>query len=380
MRNRDFSNLGRLISRAARQAMRSQDLGEIRNTVNNTFHEVVETISQPQPGPAPAPQPAPPKEKQKVPGSTAGVLCLVFGFLGLGLLVLGFSVLGAFSLFTAELALLFAELSLGLFLPLALAAAVVTGVGFYLRARAKRYRRYLEELHGCDFCAIDQLAESAGQPEKRVLKDLKRMIAKGVLPEAKLDEQETCIMLDEETYAQYLKAQESMRERQQLEEERRRKAQEQPEVHAVVSEGQEYIRRIRKANDDLPGEEVSQKLDRLEEVSSKIFDYVEQHPEKLPEIRRFMNYYLPTTLKLVGAYQRFEEQPVQGETITAAKAEILETFDTINVAFENLFDRLFQEDALDISTDISALETMLANEGLTGSDFQGRKPSGGGKE
>lgn len=71
---------------------------------------------------------------------------------------------------------------------------------------------------------------------------------------------------------------------------------------------------------------------------------------------------------------------MQGETITAAKAEILETFDTINVAFENLFDRLFQEDALDISTDISALETMLANEGLSGSDFQGRNPSGGGKE
>ena len=358
MRNRDFSNLGRLISRAARQAMRSQDLGEIRNTVNNTFNEVVQNISRPEPEPQPA---APPPAKPKVPGSVAGVLCLVFGFLGLGLLVLGFSVLGAFSLFTAELALLFAELSLGVFLPLTLAAAVVVGVGFYLRGRAKRYRRYLEELHGCDFCSIDQLAESAGQPEKRVLKDLKRMIAKGVLPEAKLDEQETCIMLDEETYEQYLQAQESMRERQRQEEERRRKAQEQPEVHAVVSEGQEYIRRIRKANDDLPGEEVSQKLDRLEEVSSKIFDYVEQHPEKLPEIRRFMNYYLPTTLKLVGAYQRFEEQPVQGETITAAKAEIL-------------------EDALDISTDISALETMLANEGLTGSDFQGRNPSGGGKE
>lgn len=373
----DFSRLERIISRAARQAMRSQDLGEIRNTVNHTFQEVVQNISQPQSAPDLAPQPAPPKKKVKIPGSTASVLCLVFGFLGLGLLLLGFSLLSAFALFTAELSLLFAELSLGVFLPLALAAAVVVGVGFYLRARTKRYRKYLQELGCCDFCAIDSLAENTDEPEKRVLKDLKQMIKKGLFPDAKLDEQETCIMLDEETYEQYLKAQAGRRERERMEEERRRKAQEHPEVYAVVSNGEEYIRRIRKANDELPGEEVSQKLDRLEAVSVKIFDYVEQHPEKLSEIRRFLNYYLPTTLKLVGAYQRFESQPVQGETIVSAKAEILDTLDTINVAFENLFDRLFQEDVLDISTDISALETMLANEGLTGSDFEGQKSEGG---
>ena len=83
-----------------------------------------------------------------------------------------------------------------------------------------------------------------------------------------------------------------------------------------------------------------------------------------------MSYYLPTTLKLVNAYREFDAQPVQGENILSAKREIEETLDTINLAFENLFDGLFEDDAIDISTDISVLETMLRQEGLTGSDFK----------
>ena len=72
------------------------------------------------------------------------------------------------------------------------------------------------------------------------------------------------------------------------------------------------IRQIREANDAIPGEEISQKLFRLEEITSKIFDHVEKHPEKLPEIRKFLNYYLPITLKLVNAYREFDSQPVAG--------------------------------------------------------------------
>ena len=133
------------------------------------------------------------------------------------------------------------------------------------------------------------------------------------------------------------------------------------------------MRQIRAANDALPGQTISEKLDRLELVTEKIFAHVEQHPEKLPDIRKFMNYYLPTTLKLVNAYREFETQPVQGENIQSSKREIEETLDTINTAFENLLDNLFQTDALDLSTDISALETMLAQEGLTDSVFKKRQ-------
>ena len=137
----------------------------------------------------------------------------------------------------------------------------------------------------------------------------------------------------------------------------------------MKKEGSEYLQQIRAVNDALPGKEISDKLDRLENVSARIFVCVEQHPEKLPDIRSFMRYYLPTTLKLVKSYEEFEAQPVQGENITKAKAEIEKALDTINTAFGNLLDTLFADDALDISADISTLETMLKQGGLTGSDF-----------
>ena len=90
----------------------------------------------------------------------------------------------------------------------------------------------------------------------------------------------------------------------------------------------------------------------------------------MPDIRKFMRYYLPTTLKLVKSYQEFDKQPVQGENIRKAKDEIEHALDTINTAFANLLDSLFADDAFDVSTDISTLETMLKQEGLTGSDFK----------
>ena len=108
----------------------------------------------------------------------------------------------------------------------------------------------------------------------------------------------------------------------------------------------------------------------MEIIAKKIFEQVQEHPEKLPDIRRLMNYYLPTTLKLLNVYEEFDSQPVQGENIRSAKQQIEATLDTINVAFENLLDKLFTDEALDVSSDITVLETMLKQEGLTGSEFE----------
>ena len=107
----------------------------------------------------------------------------------------------------------------------------------------------------------------------------------------------------------------------------------------------------------------------MEAVTTKIFAYIQQHEEKIDDIRKFMRYYLPTTLKLVEAYQEFDAQPVQGSRITSIKQEIEDSLDTINSAFEKLLGSLFEDDAVDISTEISALETMLEQEGLTENEF-----------
>ncbi len=104
----------------------------------------------------------------------------------------------------------------------------------------------------------------------------------------------------------------------------------------------------------------------------RIFERVEQNPESAGDIRRLMDYYLPTTVKLLDAYQELDAQPVQGENILSSKKEIEGTLDTLNMAFEKLLDDLFQETAWDVSSDISVLRTILAQEGLTTEDWERR--------
>ena len=131
-----------------------------------------------------------------------------------------------------------------------------------------------------------------------------------------------------------------------------------------------YVKQIEAANDAIPGEEISSKLYRLQNIVSQIINYVVKNPKKLPEINKFTNHYIPITLKLVKSYKELSDQPVQGENIKSAKNQIEKSIDIINTAFEKLLDDLFEEIALDISTDISVLETLFTQEGLTKNDFE----------
>ena len=139
-------------------------------------------------------------------------------------------------------------------------------------------------------------------------------------------------------------------------------------MRAAIEEGEAYVRRIRESNYAIPGEEISAKISRMETIVQRIFERIEQHPENLPDIRRLMDYYLPTTMKLLGAYEELDRQPIQGENIVSSKKEIEDSLDTLNLAFENLLDGLFKDTAWDVSTDISVLHTMLKQEGLTGNE------------
>ena len=110
----------------------------------------------------------------------------------------------------------------------------------------------------------------------------------------------------------------------------------------------------------------------MELLIGRIFDRVKQAPESVADIRRLMEYYLPTTVKLLEAYEELDAQPIQGENITSSKTEIEKTLDTLNIAFEKLLDDLFQDTAWDVSSDISVLHTMLAQEGLTEDEISGK--------
>jgi hypothetical protein len=137
------------------------------------------------------------------------------------------------------------------------------------------------------------------------------------------------------------------------------------EVDALVAEGDRAIDEMRRLNGLIPGERISSQIDELERTAGKIFAYVAGHPAALPQIRKFLRYYLPTTIKLLDAYARMDSQGVEGENINATKKRVEDMMETIVTAFHRQLDALFGAEALDISTDIKVLETMMAREGLT---------------
>ena len=139
-----------------------------------------------------------------------------------------------------------------------------------------------------------------------------------------------------------------------------------------------YITEIRDANGRIADEEISGKIDRIENITAKIFAIVRKKPEREGEIRKFMNYYLPTTLKLLDSYALLEEQGIEGENISASKKQISEILDTLIKSYEKQLDQLFTASAMDISSDIQVMETMLSSDGLKDSDFELKPQARGG--
>ncbi len=137
-----------------------------------------------------------------------------------------------------------------------------------------------------------------------------------------------------------------------------------PEVDKIIDEGRDYLKRLRAANDAIPDEALSEDIDRMEKASADIFRYIADHPNKAPQVRKFMNYYLPTTLKLLDSYQRLSSQSVKGEYISSTLFNIVGMMHTVADAFEKQLDALFADEAMDVSAEISVFETLLQQEGL----------------
>ena len=140
------------------------------------------------------------------------------------------------------------------------------------------------------------------------------------------------------------------------------------ELDKMIDDGRKAIAEMKRLDDNIADPTISAQIVRLQELSGKIFAQVEQNPEKLPQIRRFMNYYLPTTLKLLENYASFEEAGVSGENLSQAKAKIEKTMDSIVAGFERQLDELYRADAMDIDSDIRVMETMLRRDSATVAD------------
>ena len=235
--------------------------------------------------------------------------------------------------------------------------------GTSMFSQTKRFQKYIHGLGGKTYANVDQLAYEVHKTSKFVKKDLENMINKGWFVEGHLDQDGKCLMVTHETYNEYLKTIQKPQPEQHYQGLS-------DDVKEVLETGNRYILEIRQCNNHIPGLEISQKISRIELIVQKIFQHIEQHPENIPDIRKFMKYYLPTTIKLLKAYKELDQQPIQGENIINSKKEIENTLDTLNFAFEKLLDNLFRDTAWDVSSDVTVLENLLAQDGLTEKSFK----------
>ena len=142
---------------------------------------------------------------------------------------------------------------------------------------------------------------------------------------------------------------------------------------SLVEKGQEMMAQIREENEKIPDAELTEQMNRLDDVSSRIFHTVAEQPGKAPQIRRFMDYYLPTTLKMLQGYRKMEERHVSGQEAQATRTQSRRAMDVVLKAFDKQLDAMYQNDMLDLSTDIDVMETMLRQDGLVESGIKGEQ-------
>ena len=308
---------------------------------------------------------------RKPPGRVSGIVCIVFGAVGIslyGISLLSFTIVNIISggiIGTSVFVLLFL---------LFIISIAVLLKGLNLKKRVDRFKRYVRIMHRRTYISISDLSILSKQKERFLIKDLEKMIDMGMFYQGHIDEEKAHFMITDEVYNDYLNLKrqeiENKNKEQRLEEEV--ESSYGKDVQSTLKVGRDYIKEIKSVKNELYREEISMKLDKLSNVSEEILKQIEKNPKKVEEVNKFINHYLPITLKLINSYEELNSQALQGENIQKAKIEIEESIDLINKAFENLLDDLFEDIRLDISTDISVLKTLFKQEGLDEEDFKNK--------
>ena len=230
-------------------------------------------------------------------------------------------------------------------LALALIGVTFLAVAGTRKRKLKKFQKYLSMIGKRDVVPIETLAKAMGVSEKRAEKDLEEMLERDFWEQGYVDAARRALVLGspvEDAPA--------------------------PEVDQEVPEtddtATQTLRHIRDVNDAIADSDMSDKICRIEELTAKIFKLLEERPEKSGELRSFMNYYLPQTLKILENYAKLEAQGIEGENITEAKEKIEGMMDKLVDGYETQLDKLFADDVLDISADLKVMEQMLEKDGL----------------
>lgn len=149
-----------------------------------------------------------------------------------------------------------------------------------------------------------------------------------------------------------------------------------PEIDPIIEEGNRALSEMGRLYMSIKDTDIRMKINEIMRITDKITQDAIEDPSDIPQIKKFMNYYLPTTIKLLNAYDRMSSQGIEGENLDKSMHSITEMLDAAIEAYKKRLDSLFENQALDIETDIKVMNTMLAREGLLNNkDFELRKES-----
>ncbi|NLN23661.1 MAG: hypothetical protein GX164_06425 [Clostridiales bacterium] len=254
-------------------------------------------------------------------------------------------------------------------------SATITGILYLFRSyyKSQDYRiiSILSILRTRNYISIAELAGMLDVSEKRVIRDLRLMLSKGLLgKQAIIDMRIRYLILTEDAHDDA--EQDAIKNGfvgGTFERRREDAAPSQSEAASSEDEFDKILKEIRQRDEEIQNEEVSAKIVKIEAITRNIFKFVEEKPEHKTQIRGFLNYYLPTTLKLLNSYAYFERQGIEGENIRAGKKNIEEILDMLIKGYEHQLDRLFEADTLSVESDISVLEQMLRRDGFYDDDF-----------
>ena len=387
MEGNGMEGLGERIRTLVEDAVDSQNFRELNENIANAVNQgseyvqnIVQSVTDPWINNGQ-------KTKKPVPAkrlfikerglNVAGMVALIFGIV----LAIIFGIMLASGIVVIAMAAAPAAAITGRVLTIVAAVFVVVaiicmGYGGKRIQRVGHFHKYIALLKDKTYSNLTDLASGARLTQDTVRKDVIWMIQKHWFLEGHLDDAQQCLMLTDEMYQEYCQLKEQNKQIQEKEQARRQEnaafGAYNPKAQMVLEDGEHMLQELRRYNDLIPGEAMSAKISRMEGLTGRIFDRIRQHPEQVDEIEKLMKYYLPTTMKLLHAYTELDSQNIPGENIANSKHEIEQTLDTLNAAFEKLLDSLFRDTAWDVSSDISVLNTMLAQEGLKddGSNFR----------
>ena len=289
--------------------------------------------------------------------SLSSIMCVVFG-----------CIFAAFASITAMIALLEAVTLMNMnAFKVAFVALLITIVGAITAAfgknkmnKIKHQKKCLLAIKSKAFIKISEIADNLNYDENSVYEDLKLMAENRYIKKAIFDSNHEYVFFDEDVYKQYLTAKERQNE-QRHENEKRKEA---IRSSQIVDDGFKSLKDMNDAINALSDSGVIQQSRELFDIAKKIMDYITDHPDQTDEIKKFTSYYLPSTANIIKTYAKFESEDMDSDDIIRTKGEIKEMLDVSAAAFKKILASLYDDDTMDVSTDIAAMKVMMAKEGL----------------